>query len=86
MVFEKIPAALASRVTPLLSIPTIGIGAGAGCDGQVLVFQDMIGMNMGFKPKFLRTYNNLGEQIIDSVGSYVTDVKNGTFPNASEQY
>lgn len=86
VVFEKIPASLASRVTPLLSIPTIGIGAGAGCDGQVLVFQDMIGMNMGFKPKFLRTYNNLGEQIIDSVGSYVTDVKNGTFPNASEQY
>ncbi len=86
VVFEKIPAALAARVTPQLSVPTIGIGAGAGCDGQVLVFQDMIGMNMGFKPKFLRTYNNLGEQIIDSVGNYVTDVKAGTFPNDSEHY
>ena len=86
LVLEKIPAALAKRVTESVGIPTIGIGAGVGCDGQVLVIQDMLGMNMGFKPKFLRQYNNLGEQIIDSVNHYVEDVKNGLFPNEAESY
>ena len=86
LVLEKIPAALAKRVTESVGIPTIGIGAGVGCDGQVLVIQDMLGMNMGFKPKFLRHYNNLGEQIIDSVNHYVEDVKKGLFPNDAESY
>ena len=83
---EKIPATLAERVTRSVGIPTVGIGAGPHCDGQVLVVQDMLGMNMGFRPKYLRHYNNLGEQIIESVGNYVTDVKAGTFPGEQEQY
>lgn len=86
VVLEKIPATLAARVTSELGIPTIGIGAGAACDGQVLVVQDMLGMNMGFKPKFLRHYGNLGEQIIESVNNYVADVKAGTFPSKEEEY
>ena len=86
VVLEKIPAALATRVTKMLHVPTIGIGAGAGTDGQVLVAHDMLGLNMSFKPKFLRIYNNLGEQIIDSVGNYINDVKNSDFPNENEQY
>ena len=86
VVLEKIPAALAKLVTESVGIPTIGIGAGVHCDGQVLVVQDMLGMNMGFKPKFLRHYNNLGEQIIDSVNHYVEDVKKGLFPGESESY
>ena len=86
VVLEKIPAALAQRVTESVGIPTIGIGAGVGCDGQVLVIQDMLGMNMGFKPKFLRHYSNLGEQIIDAVNHYVEDVKTSKFPNDTESY
>ena len=86
IVLEKIPAELARRVTESVGIPTVGIGAGPHCDGQVLVVQDMLGMNMGFSPKFLRRYNNLGEQIIESVGHYVSDVKAGTYPNEQEQY
>ncbi|MBQ1798247.1 MAG: 3-methyl-2-oxobutanoate hydroxymethyltransferase, partial [Muribaculaceae bacterium] len=86
VVLEKIPAALATRVTKMLHVPTIGIGAGGGTDGQVLVAHDMLGLNMSFKPKFLRIYNNLGEQIIDSVGNYINDVKNSDFPNENEQY
>ena len=86
LVLEKIPADLAQRVTESIGIPTVGIGAGPHCDGQVLVVQDMLGMNMGFSPKFLRRYNNLGEQIIESVGNYVSDVKAGTYPNEQEQY
>ena len=66
--------------------PTIGIGGGGACSGQVLVLHDMLGLNREFKPKFLRVYNNLGEQIIDSVGNYITDVKSGDFPNENEQY
>lgn len=86
IVLEKIPAALARRVTESIGIPTVGIGAGPHCDGQVLVVQDMLGMNLEFCPKFLRRYNNLGEQIIESVGNYVSDVKAGTYPNEEEQY
>ncbi len=86
VVLEKIPAALATKVTQSLSIPTIGIGAGNGCDGQVLVFHDMTGINDGFKPKFLRRYANLADTIRTAVGSYVADVKSGDFPNESESY
>ena len=69
-----------------INVPTIGIGGGSACSGQVLVLHDMLGLNREFKPKFLRVYNNLGEQIIDSVGNYITDVKSGDFPNENEQY
>ena len=86
IVLEKIPAALATEVTQSVNIPTISIGAGGGCDGQVLVVHDMLGMNKGFSPKFLRRYANLYDTIIDAVGSYVADVKSGDFPNADEQY
>ncbi|NAW51973.1 3-methyl-2-oxobutanoate hydroxymethyltransferase [Elizabethkingia argentiflava] len=86
VVLEKIPADLAKRVTESVSIPTIGIGAGPDCDGQVLVFQDMIGMNKGFSPKFLRRYMDLFDQMSEAVGNYVKDVKSGDFPNQKESY
>lgn len=86
LVLEKIPAALGRRVSSELSIPTIGIGAGGGCDGQVLVVADMLGMNKDFSPKFLRRYADLGTTIVDAVGQYVTDVKSGDFPNEHEEY
>ncbi|MDE6498341.1 MAG: 3-methyl-2-oxobutanoate hydroxymethyltransferase [Muribaculaceae bacterium] len=86
LVLEKIPAALATRVSEELTIPTIGIGAGNGCDGQVLVVHDMLGLNKGFSPKFLRRYADLGSAINAAVGRYIDDVKTGDFPNASEQY
>lgn len=83
---EKIPAELAKQVSERLDIPTIGIGAGHDTDGQVLVLQDMLGMNQGFAPKFLRKYADLGNTIIDSIGHYVSDVKAVNFPNDAEQY
>lgn len=86
IVLEKIPAKLAARVSAELTIPTIGIGAGNGCDGQVLVLQDMLGINKGFSPRFLRRYADLGNVITDALGSYITDVKSGDFPNEKEQY
>jgi len=86
LVMEKIPADLASKVTTEINIPTIGIGAGAGCDGQVLVVHDMLGLNNEFKPKFVRKYLNLEDQIHQAIGQYVSDVKSGDFPNANEQY
>lgn len=86
IVLEKIPAELAARVSSELTIPTIGIGAGSGCDGQVLVMHDMLGINKGFSPKFLRRYADLSTVINDAVGAYIADVKSGDFPNASEQY
>ena len=86
IVLEKIPADLAREVSESLDIPTIGIGAGSGTDGQVLVMQDMLGINQGFSPRFLRRYADLGNEIIDAVGHYVSDVKAVDFPNASEQY
>ncbi|MCC6289992.1 MAG: 3-methyl-2-oxobutanoate hydroxymethyltransferase [Chitinophagaceae bacterium] len=86
IVLEKIPAALAKKVTESLHIPTIGIGAGNGCDGQVLVMHDMLGITTEFKPRFLRQYLNLHESINGAVQQYVTDVKNSDFPNDSEQY
>ena len=86
IVLEKVPATLAAEVTRLVSCPTIGIGAGSGTDGQVLVIDDMLGMTQGFSPKFLRRYADLNAVITDAVGNYVTDVKNGAFPNESESY
>ena len=86
VVLEKIPAKLAKEVTESVKIPTIGIGAGPNCDGQVLVVNDMLGLTEGFKPRFLRSYLNLFEQISGAVQSYVKDVKTGDFPNEKEQY
>jgi 3-methyl-2-oxobutanoate hydroxymethyltransferase len=86
VVLEKIPAKLASEVSGSLKIPTIGIGAGSACDGQVLVINDLIGLTKGFKPRFLRQYLNLYEQINGAVKEYVRDVKSGDFPNEKEQY
>lgn len=86
IVLEKIPAGLAKKVSDGLTIPTIGIGAGPYCDGQVLVINDMLGLTKGFKPRFLRQYLNLYEEIHGAVKSYVNDVKNNTFPSEQEQY
>lgn len=86
LVLEKIPAALAERVAREVSIPVIGIGAGGGVDGQVLVVADMLGMNNGFSPRFLRRYANLHEVITTAVGRYIEDVKSCDFPNEKEQY
>ncbi len=86
LVLEKIPAPLATRVSQELAIPTIGIGAGSGTDGQVLVLQDMLGMNSGFRPKFLRLYANLSETIDNAVKNYISDVKTLAFPSADEAY
>jgi 3-methyl-2-oxobutanoate hydroxymethyltransferase len=86
VVLEKIPASLAKAVTASVSIPTIGIGAGGDCDGQVLVMHDMLGITTEFKPRFLRQYLNLGEQIDTVVKQYVSDIKSGDFPNESESY
>lgn len=86
VVLEKIPAALAAEATASLKIPTIGIGAGGACDGQVLVIHDMLGLNKGFKPRFLRQYLDLFGAIEGAVKSYVQDVKSTDFPNEKEQY
>lgn len=86
LVLEKIPAALAKEVTESLQIPTIGIGAGPHCNGQVLVMHDMLGLNQGFKPRFLRQYLDMYSQVKTAVGQYITDVKSGDFPNEKEQY
>lgn len=81
----KIPADLA-KVSASLMIPTIGIGAGGDCDGQVLVMHDMLGINTEFKPRFLRQYLNIHEQATKAVQHYISDVKSGDFPNDNEQY
>lgn len=86
LVLEKIPSDLATQVSVKLHIPTIGIGAGPGCDGQVLVMQDMLGMNIDFKPKFLRKYADLGNEITRATSSYIQDVKQAKFPSAEESY
>ena len=86
IVLEKIPAALAERVTKAVSCPAIGIGAGAGTDGQVLVLHDMLGLNEGFKPKFLRQFAHLAEEIHAAVGNYIAAVKDSSFPSAEESY
>ncbi|MEQ9090673.1 MAG: 3-methyl-2-oxobutanoate hydroxymethyltransferase [Balneola sp.] len=86
IVLEKIPAKLAERVSKELDIPTIGIGAGAGCDGQVLVLHDMLGLNKGFNPRFLRRYADLHSTMTEAVQQYISDVKSKDFPNDDEQY
>ena len=86
VVLEKIPAALASQVASELRIPVIGIGAGGGVDGQVLVVADMLGMTKGFTPKFLRRYADLSTIMTDAIGQYISDVKSKDFPNESECY
>lgn len=86
VVLEKIPAQLAKEVSESLDIPTIGIGAGVDCDGQVLVMHDMLGINIEFAPRFLRKYLNLHEQVTNAVNQYVEDVKASNFPNTLEQY
>jgi 3-methyl-2-oxobutanoate hydroxymethyltransferase len=86
LVLEKIPKALADKATAALGIPTIGIGAGNGCDGQVLVVNDMLGLNNEFQPRFVRRYANLEQIIGEAVRAYIADVKKNDFPNPSESY
>src|SRR5476651_1181487 len=86
IVLEKIPAKLATEVSQSLNIPTIGIGAGQHCDGQVLVIHDMLGINKGFRPRFLRQYANLYDIMNDAIKGYIRDVKANDFPNEKEQY
>lgn len=86
IVLEKIPATLATRVAKEINIPIIGIGAGGGVDGQVLVVHDMLGINNEFNPRFLRKYHNLYQEMLGSFENYIEDVKSGDFPNESEQY
>jgi 3-methyl-2-oxobutanoate hydroxymethyltransferase len=86
LVLEKIPANLATKVSQELTIPVIGIGAGGGCDGQVLVTHDMLGMTKEFSPRFLRRYLNLYDSMTDAFTKYIKDVKSKDFPNKDEQY
>ena len=86
IVIEKVPAELAEKVAKSVSVPIIGIGAGGGVDGQVLVIHDMLGMNNEFSPRFLRRYMNLYEEMTSAIGQYVADVKSSDFPNEKEQY
>lgn len=86
LVLEKIPSLLAKKVSEKLYIPTIGIGAGSNTDGQVLVLQDVLGINKEFKPRFLRRYADLHQVITDSLVQYIKDIKNKDFPNEKEQY
>lgn len=86
VVLEKIPSGLAKSVSESIVIPTIGIGAGSHCGGQVLVYHDMVGMNKDFSPKFLRRYLDLHTDITDAVSRYVKDVKSADFPNQNESY
>lgn len=86
LVLEKVPAALATRVTGEIKCPTIGIGAGNGTDGQVLVVDDMLGMSNGFHPRFLRRYADLNSIMTNAIGQYITDVKSSDFPSVEESY
>jgi len=86
LVLEKIPAALAAKVAKTVKIPVIGIGAGGGVDGQVLVTHDMLGMTQEFSPRFLRRYLNLFDSMSKAFKSYIKDVKSKDFPNKKEQY
>ncbi len=81
-----VPAALAARITRRLEVPTIGIGAGPDCDGQVLVLPDMLGLNEGFEPKFLRRFAELGTEVRSAVDDYVQAVKEGGYPGEAESY
>ena len=86
IILEKIPAELGAQVASELTIPVIGIGAGNGVDGQVLVSHDMLGINNEFNPRFLRKYHNLHDEMMKAFGQYIDDVRSGDFPNDSEQY
>jgi 3-methyl-2-oxobutanoate hydroxymethyltransferase len=86
LVLELVPAPLAERISRGLTIPTIGIGAGPGCDGQVLVLPDMLGLNTGFKPKFLKHYAELGEAVRDAVGRYAAEVREGRYPGPDQSF
>jgi 3-methyl-2-oxobutanoate hydroxymethyltransferase len=86
VVLELIPAALAGRISQSLSIPTIGIGAGPGCDGQVLVLHDMLGLNEQFAPKFLKHYQQLGQAVRDAVRSYAAEVRDGKYPGKEHSF
>ncbi len=86
IVLEGIPSELATRITERLSIPTIGIGAGAGCDGQVLVCNDLLGMDLSFAPKFVKRYARLEEVVIDAVRTYVDEVRSGAFPGPEHAF
>ena len=86
VVMECVPAKLAAKISEELTIPTIGIGAGAGCDGQVLVYQDMLGMNMDFTPKFAKQFDNIGERMVDAFRAYMNEVQNGTFPTEKQSF
>lgn len=86
VVVESVPADVAARLTQAVGIPTIGIGAGAGCDGQVLVFHDMMGLFTDFKPKFVKRYVDLGAQIRSAAEAYCREVREGTFPGAEHSF
>lgn len=86
IVLEKIPAELAKKITETLKIPTIGIGAGPYCDGQILVYTDMLGLTVEFNPRFVRRYAQLYNIILDATRHYADDIRNGNFPNESESY
>lgn len=86
IVLEKIPAELAKRVTESLTIPTIGIGAGVHCDGQILVSADMLGLTIDFNPRFVRRYDNFAERTVDAAKRFLGDVRSGDFPNSDESY
>lgn len=86
IVLEAIPPDLASRITALVSVPTIGIGAGAGCDGQVLVSSDLLGLARGHQPKFAKRFAELGDAAVEALGAYVRDVRSGAFPTAAHSY
>jgi 3-methyl-2-oxobutanoate hydroxymethyltransferase len=86
IVLEKIPRELALKVSRAITIPTIGIGAGPDCDGQVLVLHDLLGITMDFSPRFLRRYLNLAEEIDGAIKHYCEDVRTGNFPNDEESY
>lgn len=86
VVLEKIPMQLAQKITESLTIPTIGIGAGPHCDGQILVYSDMLGLTIDFSPRFVRRYDSLHERVDDSVSRYIQDIQSGNFPDESESY
>ncbi len=86
IVLEAVPPDVAAQVTAAVSVPTIGIGAGAGCDGQVLVCTDLLGLSRGHQPKFAKRFANLGDEAVDAVGAYIAQVRSGAFPAAAQSY
>ena len=81
-VLECVPANLAKKITEMLKVPTIGIGAGADCDGQVLVYQDLLAMYGDFRPKFVKVFANVGDAMREGMAAYIKETKEGTFPSA----